>query len=169
MRRGKRLAYALRHHPEVARITLEPGGWADLDDLLAGLGWSRPILMELVEGDDKGRYELSEDGRKIRALHGHSVDVDLGYEPVTPPPVLYHGTATRFVSSIESQGLLPMRRQFVHLSSSEEEAVSVGARHGRPVVLQVDAQAMADAGYEFHLSGDGVWLVSDVPPRFLSG
>lgn len=165
---GRHLAYVLRHHPEDAGITLAYGGWAEVDDVLCGLGWSRDELLDVVSHDAKGRHEVSEDGHWVRALHGHSVDVDLGYVPQRPPATLCHGTADRFLSSIMAEGLLPMGRQFVHLSESVDEAVLVGGRHGRPVVLAVDAQGMADDGYTFFRSGDGVWLVEAVPVRFLS-
>lgn len=165
---GRRLAYVLRHHPESAGVSLSRGGWADVPALLAGMGWDMVLLRAIVSSDSKGRYELSADGSRVRALHGHSVDVDLGYESLVPPAVLYHGTADRSVTPILSGGIRPMSRQFVHMSGRVDEAVSVGSRHGRPVVLAVDAARMADEGWSFHLSGDGVWLVSDVPARFVS-
>jgi putative RNA 2'-phosphotransferase len=71
------------------------------------------------------------------------------------------------VEAILADGLRKMSRHHVHLSSDVETARRVGARHGRPVVLIVDARAMADAGHIFHLSANGVWLVDEVPPRFL--
>lgn len=165
---GRRLAYVLRHHPESIGASLSAGGWASTRAVLDGLGWDTALLEHVVATDGKGRYELSDDRSRVRALHGHSVDIDLSYEVTTPPPVLYHGTASRFVRSIERDGILPMGRQFVHLSVSPSEAAEVGSRHGRPIVLTIDAQGMVAAGYEFHLSGDGVWLVSDVPPEFVS-
>jgi len=165
---GRRLSYVLRHHPESAGVSLAYGGWADVTSILEGMGWDRDLLVAVVSADSKGRYEFSADGSFIRALHGHSADVDLGYDLVTPPDVLYHGTAEKTVGSILSDGILPMGRQFVHLSGCVGDALSIGARHGRPAVLSVDAKGMFDAGYGFHLSGDGVWLTPVVPARFLS-
>ena len=49
-------------------------------------------------------------------MHGHSIDVDLGYEEVEPPEILYHGTAEKYAESIEAQGLIKKARQYVHLS-----------------------------------------------------
>lgn len=165
---GRRLSYVLRHHPESAGVSLSYGGWADVGAVLSGMGWDRDLLATVVSSDSKGRYELSSDGTRIRALHGHSVDVDLGYDLTAPPDVLYHGTAERSVAPILSEGILPMGRRFVHLSGCVGEARSVGSRHGRPVVLAVDARGMAAEGHGFHLSGDGVWLTAVVPARFLS-
>jgi putative RNA 2'-phosphotransferase len=36
------------------------------------------------------------------------------------------------------------------------------------VELAVDASAMRRDGWEFYRSGNGVWLVEHVPPRYLS-
>ena len=166
-RLGRRLAYVLRHCPESAGVSLSYGGWADVDTLLRGMGWDLETLSEVVATDDKGRYEFSEDGSRIRALHGHSVDVDLGYGDELPPDVLFHGTSEASLDSIMREGILPMSRQFVHLSERPDEAESVGSRHGRPVVLAVDARGMSDEGQAFHLSTDGVWLTDEVPARFL--
>lgn len=168
--RGKHLSYVLRHDPGDAGVSLSTGGWADVGSLVAGLGWDRATFDEVIAADaaGRGRYEVSPDGRRVRAHHGHSVEVDLAYEAEEPPDVLYHGTAADSVPSIMGEGLLPQSRQFVHLSGSPEEAREVGARHGSPVILTVDAKGMRDAGIEFFPSGDGVWLVGSVPTEFLS-
>ena len=49
----------------------------------------------------------------------------------------------------------------------EAKAINVGKRHGKPVVYQVDAGRMAQDGYPFYLSANGVWLTREVPARFL--
>jgi putative RNA 2'-phosphotransferase len=132
-----------------------------------GMGWDFETLSEVVATDDKGRYEFSDDGSRIRALHGHSVDVDLGYADELPPDVLFHGTSEASLDSIMRKGILPMSRLFVHLSDRPDEAETVGSRHGTPVVLVVDARGMVEEGRVFHLSADGVWLTNEVPVRFL--
>ena len=106
--------------------------------------------------------------RRIRARQGHSIDVDLALPALAPPPVLYHGTATRFLDAILRDGLTKQRRHHVHLSADVATATQVGARHGRPVVLRVDAAAMAAAGHVFHRSENGVWLTDAVPSAFLA-
>ena len=88
---GKLLPLVLRHRPEVAGVGLDPAGWVDVDELVAGLrrtgrGVTADDVRRAVDADSKGRYELV-DGR-IRAAQGHSVEVDLGLAPVAPPPVL---------------------------------------------------------------------------------
>jgi putative RNA 2'-phosphotransferase len=163
------LSRVLRHAPESVGLTLDEAGWVDVDALMeaargAGVPLDRATLDRVVGENDKQRFALSEDGRRIRASQGHSVPVALGLEPRTPPEVLYHGTADRNLNSIRRDGLRPGRRTHVHLSLDEETAVAVGRRHGRPVVLRVLAGRMHAAGHAFYRSDNGVWLTDAVPP-----
>jgi putative RNA 2'-phosphotransferase len=168
VRRSKRLSYVLRHAPGSVGLTLDAAGWAHVDALLAGLGWTRAELERVVATDGKRRYALDDSGTRIRASQGHSVAVELGYAAQTPPPVLFHGTAERNLPAIEAEGLRPGRRHAVHLSPDEVTARAVGARHGRPVVLRIDAAGLAAAGAVFTRSANGVWLVDAVPPSRLT-
>jgi putative RNA 2'-phosphotransferase len=168
VRRSKRLSYVLRHAPGSVGLTLDTAGWVPVDDLLAALGWSRAALDEVVAGNDKARFALDGTGTRIRASQGHSVAVDLGYQPAVPPDELFHGTVERFLPAIREQGLRPGNRHAVHLSPDVGTARRVGGRRGRPVVLRVDAAAMAREGAVFTRSANGVWLVDAVPPRHLS-
>jgi len=171
-RLSKFLSYVLRHSPESIGIELDPGGWADVSQLIAaaqrhGRHLDLQTLLEIVRTDPKRRYTLSEDGKRIRANYGHSVPVQLGLEPQCPPEVLYHGTASRFLGSIMRQGLVPAGRQYVHLSEDVVTAMTVGRRHGQPVVLVVDAAAMHRDGFHFYRTEGGTWLVHKVPPQYL--
>jgi putative RNA 2'-phosphotransferase len=123
----------------------------------------RATLDRVVGENDKQRFALSADGRRIRASQGHSVAVELGLEPREPPAVLFHGTADRNLDSIRAEGLRPGRRTHVHLSADEATATAVGRRHGRPVVLRVHAGRMHAAGHAFYRSDNGVWLTARVP------
>ncbi|MBZ0235077.1 MAG: RNA 2'-phosphotransferase [Deltaproteobacteria bacterium] len=169
---SKLLSYVLRHHPEEAGVTLDPQGWVDVDALLAGLAargtvLTRADLDRIVAADGKRRYAYSDDGARLRASQGHSVDVDLGYAPAVPPPLLYHGTAEKHLASILATGLDRRARHHVHLSAAVATARQVGGRHGRPVVLHVDAAGMHADGFSFFVTANGVWLVERVPPRYL--
>jgi putative RNA 2'-phosphotransferase len=106
-------------------------------------------------------------GGRIRAAQGHSVPVDLGLAPATPPDVLYHGTVERSARSILVEGLRPGSRQFVHLSADLPTALAVGRRRGQPVVLVVDAAAAHAAGLAFRRVSNGVWLTGTLPARFV--
>jgi putative RNA 2'-phosphotransferase len=169
---SKFLSLVVRHKPDEIGIALDSAGWVDVDALLAALAaHGRAItideLRHVVETSDKKRFALSDDGRRIRASQGHSVDVELGYEPATPPEVLFHGTVEKFMESIREQGLVKGARHHVHLSGDVKTATNVGARRGRAVILTVDAAAMAREGMVFFVSANGVWLTEHVPARFV--
>lgn len=167
------LSKHLRHAPEKIGLELGPSGWVDVDTLLAacsahGMTFTRPELEEMVAKNDKQRFALDESGTRIRASQGHSVEVDLELPPTAPPSTLYHGTAETSVAAILQNGLEKRARQHVHLSTNIETATKVGARHGRPVILAVDAAAMSAAGYLFYISANGVWLTDEVPAKFIA-
>lgn len=168
---SKFLSYVLRHKPEAIGLELDAKGWVSLPDLIqraaSEIELSQALIERVVATSDKQRFALSEDGARIRANQGHSVKVDLELRPETPPAVLYHGTATRFLSSIRKEGLRPGQRHHVHLSATVETAIAVGQRHGKPIVLEVAAREMAAQGHVFFRSDNGVWLTDKVPPSFL--
>ena len=171
-RLSKLLSLVLRHNPAHLGLTLDEQGWVAVDTLLAQaqkqqVPLTREVLLHLVEISPKKRFRLSDDQQRIRASQGHSVAVELGYVPAMPPPVLYHGTATRHLAAIREQGLLKMNRQQVHLSADEPTARQVGSRHGLPTVLLVDAARMHTDGYQFYQADNGVWLTDVVPPQYL--
>jgi putative RNA 2'-phosphotransferase len=172
VRVSKYLSKHLRHEPEALGLTLAPGGWVEVEALLAaaassGMHIRRAELDEVVARNSKKRFSLDETGRLIRANQGHSVKVDLQLECMEPPEVLYHGTAARLLDAIRRDGLLKMSRHHVHLSADRDTARQVGGRHGRPVVLKVAAGAMHREGHAFYRSANGVWLTEHVPPQFL--
>lgn len=152
---SKFLSKHLRHDPEGLGLTLAPGGWVVVDDLLAacarrGFGLPRAEMEEVVAQNSKQRFSFDEVGARIRANQGHSVEVDLQLAPSAPPAVLYHGTGRLTAGIIGREGLEKMRRHPV-----------------RPVIFAVDAAAMASAGHLFLRSDNGVWLTDAVPPEFL--
>ncbi|MEM9814132.1 MAG: RNA 2'-phosphotransferase [Pseudomonadota bacterium] len=159
------LSLVLRHDPDAGGVTLDPGGWAELEAVLGGAPWplAAEDIVRVVAGSDKKRFALSGDGRRIRAQQGHSVPVDLALEPVTAPRELFHGTSTKALDAILVEGFRPMKRHHVHLSPDVETETRVGARHGTPVVLRVDAAALAQTGHMFFRSENGVWLTDHVP------
>lgn len=169
---SKFISLILRHKPEAIGISLDEHGWADVDELIAGISRTheldRDILEEIVRTDDKQRYSFNEDKTLIRANQGHSIPVDVELDEVKPPEELWHGTGEKYVLSIDRQGLLPKSRLYVHLSKDEETAVKVGKRHGKPVLYIVKARKMYRDGYKFYLSKNGVWLTKEVPVKYLA-
>jgi putative RNA 2'-phosphotransferase len=170
---SKLLSYVLRHRPDSIGLQLDAQGWTGVDALLAALqahghDVDRALIERVVADNDKQRFAFSADGTRIRASQGHSVAIDLGLAPSAPPPVLYHGTATRFLKAIMGEGLRPGARRHVHLSADPATATTVGARHGFPAVLRVDAARMDADGHLFYVSDNGVWLTDAVAPRYLA-
>lgn len=171
-RLSKFLSLVLRHEPGEIGIALDEQGWARVDELLEamnahGHALDFETLEQVVETNDKKRFAFSDDGEQIRASQGHSVEVELGYEPVEPPRTLYHGTVARFLDDIRRDGLRKGKRHHVHLSTSEQTASQVGKRRGAPVLLKVRARDMHASGHRFHVSANGVWLTDAVPTEFI--
>jgi putative RNA 2'-phosphotransferase len=169
---SKFLAKHLRHAPDALGLTLQSGGWVSVDAFLAasarvGFPITYDELIECVETNDKKRFSFDDTGDLIRANQGHSVEVDLHLEERRPPEVLYHGTVERFLASIMTGGLKKGKRHHVHLSKDVDTARKVGARRGKPVILQVDAGKMHAEGFKFFSSVNGVWLTDSVPADFL--
>lgn len=170
---SKFLSFVLRHEPDEIGLALNAEGWANIDQLIeranaAGTEFGRADLLDVVATSDKKRFSISADGLSIRAAQGHSVTVELGLRPQEPPSILYHGTATRFVDAILSEGLKPQGRQQVHLSLDEATALTVGQRHGKPHIFKVDAGGMHGKGFKFYRADNGVWLTDRVPPEYLA-
>lgn len=165
------LCMILRHRPEVIGITLDAHGWADVRQLVEGVSRTRPFdratLEEIVRTDQKQRYSFNEDGTKIRANQGHSIPVDVELEQCAPPEILWHGTAEKYEASIDAEGLKPGNRLYVHLSADPETAAAVGARHGKVVIYRVLSGRMAEDGFPFFRSVNGVWLTRRVPGLYL--
>lgn len=169
---SKFLSFVLRHEPQSIGLQLDEGGWASVDDLLvkaaaAGKRLDRQKLQRVVDTSDKKRFALSEDGRRIRANQGHSIDVTLGLQAVLPPGLLYHGTASRFLDAILVTGLDKRERHHVHLTEDLNIARSVGQRYGKVVLLEIDAGRMHDDGHLFFRSDNAVWLTDVVPPAYI--
>jgi putative RNA 2'-phosphotransferase len=171
---SKVVAHALRHEPWLYELELDDEGWVPISELLSALHAKGPAWSGLLPGDlaamvaasSKRRYEI--DGHRIRALYGHSVPSRLAKHQAAPPGVLFHGTSPEVWESIRAQGLVPMGRQYVHLSVDVETAAQVGRRKSRdPVIIRVRAREAAVDGVRFYLGNEIVWLADAVPPRYL--
>lgn len=158
------LSYLLRHD---RTYTFETGGWRSVENLVRAQGFTFEQLCDLVANDSKGRFEFNDDKTKIRALYGHSVQVDMDYARCTPPEILYHGTSMNADVSILDNGLISRSRNYVHLTNDNDAALETGARHGAPVTIRINALEMFNAGYEFYNPVKNVWLVREVPRRFI--
>lgn len=170
---SKLMSLVLRHQPEAIGLQLDENGWANVEELIQkinanGTKVDVATILIVVETNDKKRFGFNEDKTMIRANQGHSIEVDLNLTPSIPPDILYHGTADRFVDSILKEGLTKQQRQHVHLSRQIETAKAVGTRHGKPIILHINAKAMRDDGHLFYVSENNVWLVDAVPTQYIT-
>lgn len=170
---SKEISYALRHAPWEYELEMDEEGWVPVEQLLDALHrnekWvniGEADLKEMIEKSEKKRHELV--NGKIRAFYGHSIPMKILKEEKMPPDVLYHGTARRFLESINENGLLPQSRQYVHLSQDIETAENVGMRHDdKPCILVIDAKKAWDDGVRFYLGNQKVWLADTIPSRYI--
>jgi putative RNA 2'-phosphotransferase len=164
---SKFMSLVLRHSPETIHLNMDENGWVSIQELIdnadkyKNMHLTLDLVKIVVETNDKQRFIISDDGKRIRANQGHSINVDLKLEGKIPPDILFHGTATRFLDSIMKDGLKPMTRQYVHLSLTEEIALTVGRRHGKPIVLCLDTKKMYEEDYKFYLSDNNIWLTDE--------
>jgi putative RNA 2'-phosphotransferase len=173
MHTSKFISLVLRHKPEEIGLQLDENGWADVNELIEKMNrkggkLDREKLNEIVATNEKKRFAFNEDHTKIRASQGHSIEVDVQLPVAIPPDVLFHGTAEKNVEAILAEGLVRRNRLHVHLSDKPDTATQVGQRHGKPVLLLVNAKAMHNEGLSFYLSANGVWLADEVPAQYLS-
>ena len=171
---SKFLSLILRHKPDTIGLVLDSGGWGDIDEIISksksiGFIISKKDICDIVENNNKKRFSISTDGKKIRAEQGHSISsVDIEYEETIPPEVLYHGTAASNLNFIYTDGIKKMSRNYVHMSSDISTAQNVGSRHSNNVIIfSIKAKEMYDSGYTFFKSKNGVWLTDNVPVEYI--
>lgn len=163
---SKEISYALRHAPWEYELEMDEEGFVPLEQLLNALDITKEDVLKVMEISEKKRLEL--DGDRIRALYGHSIPMHIKKVEGTPPAILYHGTAKRFIDSIKEKGLLPMNRQYVHLSVDVETATAVGKRHdNNPIILRIDTQKAIADGIKFYIGNDKVWLCDELPIEYI--
>jgi putative RNA 2'-phosphotransferase len=166
------MSLILRHKPEQFGVVLDPEGYAPIEDVVRAI---RTIIPDVSEQDmvlvvdtielDKRRFTIS--GQDIRANYGHSLAQRIVQSTATPPEVLLHGTSETAVEIILEGGIQPMRRQYVHLTTSLDLATRVGSRHGKVCVLEVDAAAAHAAGIVFYRANESFWLADVIPAQFV--
>ena len=172
---SKEISYALRHAPQEYELELDEEGFVPIDQLLhainEGGNYDRAVtkddLEEIIRTSEKKRHEIV--GDKIRALYGHSVPQFIKKEEGVPPNVLYHGTTQEALASIKKNGLVPMQRQYVHLSIDSEMADSVARRKKKDIaILLIDTEAARKDGIKFYVGNDKVWLADQIPTNYIS-
>lgn len=172
---SKEISYALRHAPWEYELELDEQGYVPISQLLFSLNegekYQREVTLEdleyIINHSEKKRHEIS--GNKIRALYGHSVVNMIKKELCSPPDILYHGTSHKALDNILKCGLLPMSRQYVHLSTDIKTAELVGKRRDKkPIILLINSKKAYDDGINFYKGNDIVWLCDNIPPQYIT-
>lgn len=168
---SKAMSHALRHEPDAYGLTLAADGSVTLHDLVAGLqraGVDVTVddVRRVVAESDKQRFAIEDD--RIRAQYGHSTDERIVKRSITPEPVLWHATSPDAAAAILRDGLLPMGRQYAHLTTDQDLALQAGRRKSaHPVLLRIDAARAHAAGVTFSEGHDRVTLALSVPPEYV--
>ena len=165
---SKKISYWLRHNPSDADLILDENGWCGINDILKALNYSINVddLISLNNSFDKKRWEFNENFEKIRASHGHSVEVNLSNKIKIPPPILYHGTTEKYLKDIIKLGLIPKSRKYVHLSDRLDIAIETGKRHGKPFIIEINTQIMSNT--TFLNTSDNIWLTKIIEYNHLN-
>ena len=166
--KGKELAFLLRHDMDAFNEGLiDKDGWRQVSELVKHHGYTRKMIDDIVETNNKQRFEYDGHKMRIRARQGHSIPVDVELTEVTECGILWHGTSTRFINNILREGLKPQSRLHVHLSPDEETAIKVGKRHGGGlVIIEINTPQMLKDGQKIWISNNGVYLTDHVDPKY---
>lgn len=166
IKQSKHLSYLLRHQKEEPQI--DDNGYALVKEVLQYLkDVSLNDLKLIVENNDKKRFEFSKDFSKIRAVQGHTINVDVELNEQIPPKILYHGTYTKAIPLIKKNGINKMKRLYVHLTENINIAKDNGKRFGNPCVIIVDTEQMSKDGIKFFKSKNNIWLTNFVDTKYI--
>lgn len=169
---SKTVSHALRHEPQSYNLSLDNQGWVFLSDLvialnLKGIQVDEISITKMVELSKQKRHQIL--NGKIRAYYGHSVENKILKNPVEPPEFLYHGTVQNRLNNILEKGLLPMERQYVHLSIDRNTAAIVGSRRkGDLVILTIKAKEAFLNNIQFYKEENDIWLADPIPSKYIS-
>jgi putative RNA 2'-phosphotransferase len=174
VRLSKFLAVLLRHDAENYGLTLDEQGFAETDAVWALVNKRFPErytyddLLKVVDGDSEGKKRYEIQGRKIRALFGHSRVSHVTYPPAVPPEILYHGTTRAALDTIRQEGLKGLSRQYIHFTTNRQHAERVAARHShQTIILTIRSGDAHRAGVVFYHPELEHYLAEVVPPEFI--
>lgn len=167
-KKSRFLTKLLRHDPQ--DLSIDKLGYAKVKDILYKLDLTKDELIEIVDTNNKKRFEFNSDKTLIRATQGHSIDVNVDMQLVKLNDIkrLYHGTSLSiYINAIKKEGLKSMNRLHVHLSDDVDTATNVGSRKGKDIVLiQIDAHQMLLDNIEIYKSSNNVYLTKYVDPKY---
>ena len=170
---SKAMSRLLRHEAGTRECPISEEGWVRWTQML-----EHPLMqpfqewdaLQALQGNDKDRFisKPDTDGEWwIGAWSGHTIDGVTGpsvvVESSAVPKVLVHGSYRRHSGSIQRQGVLRGRRD-IHLHDPDEH--SEKWRKDIETKIVVDTVVAAQAGCQFHKTGNQVWLCSENIPKF---
>ena len=169
---SKYISFLLRHSDN-ENLKFDSQGWTSINDLLFVLnneGGFNSVkesdIQIIIDNSAKKRFEIS--GDKIRALYGHSREEKIVHQPIQPPQILLHGTPIKNIENIMKEGLLSLERQYVHLTTSKDMAMSVAKRYSKDIViLKIDALKAWENGVNFYKINEEVWLADKIEPKYI--
>jgi len=168
------LCKILRHEPKRFGVNVDEYGSCDMDELVEAInnqknwnGVTKELILKIAREDKKERYQIG--GNTIRARYGHSYPVKHKTFNRELPTTLYHGTNKKSLFKIMDckEGLLPMKRENVHLSESRNFADLAAKRRKDPRMIKVDVKKAQELGVSFTYVGNEVWLSGPVPVECL--
>jgi len=171
---SKVVSHALRHQPSLYNLELDEEGWVSVSLLVESLkkldvkysSLSSKDIEAMITTSKKKRHEIVEN--KIRASYGHSLKRKILKEVSKPPKYLYHATKFNILNRIFEKGLIPMQRQYVHLSEKESDAINVALRKTkRPILLKIKSKEAYEEGVNFYSENNGLWLADKIKAKYL--
>ena len=171
------LSYLLRHRPDEIGLSMDEHGWVDVQELIDKINAGGEYTLDtdrlegIVTSDKKGRYRFNEDGTRIKACQGHSIEwviPELDWRE--PPQFLYHGTtAEAYEMILASGGISRMSRHAVHMQAEAKKAWQSAKRWKKtPVVLEIDARRMFEDDIAFGVTENEVWCCEAVPKEYIA-
>lgn len=164
------LLEALRHDPALLGITLDANGWAGIPNVARGVEQQfgemhieelKASITALLRSE---RIEISEHG--IRATYGGSLTRE-NQPPNIPSCRLFHGTQVSIYRKVERRGLLPKKREQVHLTSSIDYAQAIADKWQDGLVLEIDVKKALAGGIAFTQANSHVWFAGHIPAEYL--
>ncbi|MCQ2085360.1 MAG: RNA 2'-phosphotransferase [archaeon] len=165
---GRMMAAILRHGKFSLPMTDQ--GYVKIQEIVdtikehnSRVKWLRPHHIDaLALTDPKGRYQIR--GQTVRATYGHTIKLDLNLPTTNIPAYLYYPASETEAEDILEEGLIPTDRTMVHLSATFEDALHAGeVRIEDPVILAVDTEKCAEAGFPIGKAAKTVYLCDQVP------
>lgn len=165
---GRIITGILRHRPERYHIEIDERGYVNIDEMVQVIRFyyrrfhfvGPSHIFSIILTDQKGRYQLSDNKRYLRATYGHTIDVDLTDLPSDGiPEILYYPTNKEEFEILKENGILPSDRRWIHLSSSKEKAYIAGLYHfDSPLVIPLKSASILDSGENLYHAGQEVYI-----------